>query len=227
MQTSLRQAIVVATFAAAAPAVAQPFVGGSLGYTEYQDLVSSTDAIPANAIAPGSVGSITSTRHTQDKNGLGMRIFAGDWLTDHIGFEIGYADLGKSSERITAVGTSGTATWNGKLGVSAVYTALDLCAGNRSVGDTNWLWKLGGYYAMTNSDASLSGPGGYPNQSRSDGTTGAYLGTGFERRITSNLSGRLEFEVFFNVRPQFDRGTGSFSSTTSVSLVSLALTQSF
>jgi hypothetical protein len=200
---------------------AQTYIGGSLGYSEFPELASSTDAVL------GKVGSMGSAQRTQSKTDLGFRVFAGTWMTDRLGLEFGYADLGKSTETIVATGTSGAATWSGRVATTVTYAALELSTGPRTVGETLWIWKLGGCWARTLSSASLSGTSGYSSQLHSANGAGAFLGTGFERKITSNLTGRLEFEVFFNVPVQFDRAGASATSASSMSLVTLGLTESF
>ena len=65
---------------AAAPAAAQLYAGGSVGYTQYKDI--------CDVVAPGV---------TCDDNDTGFRVFGGYQFNQHFALELGFADLGESS----------------------------------------------------------------------------------------------------------------------------------
>jgi hypothetical protein len=210
-----------------AQANAEAFVGGSLGYSEYAELVPSDAAVFGNASPSNSSGSVISAQRSQNKGALGYRIFAGAWMTDLLGAEVGYAALGKTTEALTNMSVSPTLTWTGSVATTAIYGALDLHAGVHKFDEANWYAKLGAYSAWVHSDSSLSAAAGYSHLTESTTCIGPFFGIGYARKVSSNLSARMDVEVFYNVKVVFNQGNATFSSVTSVSLTSLSLMETF
>ncbi len=97
----------------------QYFVGGSIGTSIFPDETGTTAGwlnSTYTAATPLAPGDYIATAATQDYADFGAKAYAGAWITPNVGFEVGFASLGRigwsafstNSTGSFAVGISGT-----------------------------------------------------------------------------------------------------------------------
>jgi hypothetical protein len=200
-----------------AHAHADSFVGASMGQAYYPNFVDEDTATVTQLVRNANPGLSVSGHGTQDKTGFGYKLFGGTWINDHVGVEVGYADLGKPTETVT---TSGVSTvWTAKVKSTALYGAA-LVGSKFGNGDGTVFLKLGAYQSKSKIDYSVIGPGGSAGLSQSTNGSGGLIGFGASSRIANGLDLRVEFE-------HFDKVKISDSSKADVNLLTLGLVHPF
>lgn len=198
MKNILKKMLVVSVLLAACgqASAGESFIGGSVGAVTYPDSVTSDTTFAVNSVHAANTGTTILGSGTQNTGSTGLKIFGGSWLSDSLGYEVGYADLGKSKETITTTGVA--TTWNAEASGSAFYGAalggLKLNETSRIVG------KLGVYSANFKVAASVTGPGGSASLNSSSSNTDLLVGVGYEYKLTHALNLRTEYELFNNVK---------------------------
>lgn len=195
--------------------LAENFVGVSAGAATYPSFVGSDTTLIANTVAAANPNTSISASGVQDKSGVGTKIYGGSWVNENMGFEVGYANLGKPTETITTTGVA--TTWKADAAITAFFAStlgqIKVSGSSRAFG------KLGIYSSNVDQKFSVSGPGGLAASNATTNGSGALFGIGYETKITSDIGLRTEYEMFSSVKIAGD--------TASVGLLSIGLTKGF
>jgi len=205
----------VAVLALSHPVLAENFIGVSAGAATYPSFVGSDTTLAVNLVAAANPGTLIQGSGVQDKSGTGTKIYGGSWINENIGFEVGYANLGKPTETITTTGVA--TTWKADAVITTFFASA---LGQLKVGENSRAFgKLGVYSSNVDQKFSVSGPGGLVASNSTTNGSGALFGIGYESKITSDIGLRTEYEMYSAVKISGD--------TASISLLSIGLTKSF
>ncbi|MFQ2150172.1 porin OmpA [Aeromonas jandaei] len=151
------------------------YAGGKAGWSNYYGVDKNQDIASAfNAVGNNS----------EDKNDLGLGVFAGYQLNPNLGFELGYDWLGKYKMS----GGSGATTLDGEAKSQLVQATMKISFPATSTLDL--YGRLGGGYAWTDSKISF---GGVSDTGKKHGA--AFVAAlGAEYTIDQNWAARLEYQ---------------------------------
>lgn len=182
-------AILLGCFALSAQAEGG-YVGVGIGSVVYPNWV---DVANSTAISAG----FSSARTEQNAGSLGFEIYSGQWFSDNIGYEIGYADLGSITGNQTLSGPSATYTY--KYSATALHVSV---LGGVTVGKHKLFGKVGIFNASTKlqENAAIPSLSRTYSASFSDSSSGLVVGAGYTSSITDKLISKLEFDVYNGVK---------------------------
>ncbi|HLP99115.1 MAG TPA: hypothetical protein VK149_11785 [Sideroxyarcus sp.] len=164
------------------------FVGGGLGVIAYPNW---TDKLTSGALAAGATFAATD----QEASGVGAGIRVGQWVSDNLGWEVGYSDLGSVTGHTgaTFAGTAEMGTW--KFSATAAHLAM---LGGVKFNRSSLFGKIGVHSSSTKLEGDyVVGNGTY---SRSASGTGLLIGGGYIFPFTENLYGRAAIDIFNGVK---------------------------
>lgn len=167
---------------------ASGFFGADIGSTfGYPNSSSSLATILVNA-------GYSSAQAQQRSGSLGFSIFGGNWLSENVGWEFGYAYLGGGIDgqfSTTGPTTAGTYDYT----ASAFHGAF---LGGTNVGSGKIYGKVGLYRASTESKAAYT-VGSTSSFTGSNANMGLMLGAGYEAPINDKLSTRFGADLYNGV----------------------------
>lgn len=164
--SSLAAAIAATTLFGAPAAEAQPYIGASVGRSDYK--IDTTGASAA------------------DTKDTGVKLYGGAMFTPHFGVEAAYFDLGKARGAVSLPGL-------GTVDVSAKVRGVSLSGiAALPVGDASVFAKAG--IAQVRGEVEARTPLGSGSESKS--SLQPTFGVGASYAFTSNLSARIEWERF-------------------------------
>lgn len=151
-----------------------------------------------NTLARGLVSAGVSTARAEQKAGsLGFSVFGGNWFSENVGWEVGYAYLGGGIDgKFSTTGPTRAGTYD--------YTAkafhLALLAGTQ-IGSGKLYGKAGLYRAGTESKWAYT-VGSTASSTGSNSSTGLILGIAYDNPISEKLSMRLGVDMYNGVEFQ-------------------------
>lgn len=189
---------------------AENFAGAGLGLAFYPNNIDYLTNTATTAVAIANPGITIRGSGTQKSSVAAIKLFGGTWINDNLGFEVGYADLGKSTATVT---TTGVATsWTFDVASTAFYGAALIRQKLTEVHSVQG--KVGVYSANTKVSASVIGPGGIASINKSATNTGILLGLGYVYKFSPILSLRAELEHFNGVGNDATIGKGNINLLT-------------
>jgi OmpA-like transmembrane domain len=166
----------ITSFCVASAASAQGmYFGADVGTVRYPDYSSDLAAVYGG---PAS----------QETHGLSVGIHVGQWITDSLGWEVGYNDFGNVNGNYYAVGGSY------QYSASAMHVAV---MGGAPIGAGKLFGKLGLYFADTTLDDYCGLCSYIPSQTVS--SSGFLLGVGYEFWVTPAFSVRAVLNLYDGV----------------------------
>jgi opacity protein-like surface antigen len=164
------------------------YIGVGVSSIRYPNWV---DEANTSALSAG----FSSANTQQNAGSFGFEIYSGQWFSDNIGYEIGYANLGSITGNSTLTGPS--ATYNYKYSASAFHVSA---LGGVLVGKHRIFGKVGIFNASTKLAENGAISGSTISASFSESSGGLVVGAGFADAITENLFTKLEFDVYNGVK---------------------------
>lgn len=180
--------------AMASPANAiQSFIGGEAGWASYPRYTSQADQAAIN-------GGFTSSATSQDKMGTALGIYGGQWLTENLGWETGYTDLGYvNGATIATAPPASSARINYKFSTTALYASL---LGGTQLGKGTLYGKLGIYQASVKYEESVTNifAATFTPISATDSGTGLLVGAGYSRPLQEHLTAKIDLSFYNKVK---------------------------
>lgn len=200
------------------PVFAQNFVGASLGTTGgYPD---STGTIVSGLIANGW----TSASASQKIAASSLGIYGGQWLSDKLGWEVGYLDSGTADGTGDASFTTKTFNMPYKYSATSIYGAA---LGAMQVGGGKLYAKAGLHSTDAKSSYSYTNTstGGAGSASKTNSTAGLLLGVGYEYELTKSWGLRADVTMLNGV--QFSDVWNGSTKTQTLTNISIGANYNF
>lgn len=172
--------------AIATPTLAEGgFIGGDIG------LVLGYPNRTGETASGLSAAGATSLSVTQKVSSIAFDLRGGQWITEQLGWEIGYDALGNVDGSWTSTGST---TGNYKYSASAYHF---VALGGIPMGGGKLYGKAGVFSASVKEDASNTA--GF-SASNTQSSTGLLLGGGYEWSLSDKLAGHTGIDLFNGVK---------------------------
>jgi opacity protein-like surface antigen len=187
------------------PGAQQVVYGGvSLGGTYYPDYTGDYSSLVAYSVANAKPGIPITAVASQDRADVGAKLYVGDWFTNNLGAEFGYAYLGKTNINVSTTGI--VTIWNITQENQAAY--LDALIGTKLQNQSRIFLKLGAYSASISLSVSAIGPAGAAGAGLSSSNSGFHFGAGIDYPVANRVNVRFEAEEFNQVGDRGKTGQG-------------------